>query len=100
MLRDLVRPLISLASEALNLSKIAEARDVKFSERSKVITPSGIALRLGGLVFHSSLGVRRIDFRHQGDAVIVEIRLAPAASGMSGSFLTDIPLRPETNRVL
>jgi hypothetical protein len=79
---------------------IVEAKDVRFSEIGVVETPDGRALRLRGLVFHSSLAVKDIKSSYAGDTAVIEVELAPVRKGMSGNFSIDLPLRSGVERVL
>jgi hypothetical protein len=100
MLQDIVQALLRNAFKAVYGAPVAEAKDVSFSEMSEVRTPFGPALRLGGLVLHSSFAVAKIEVTHKADAAIVHLKLTPAEPGLSGSFLLDVPFRPDTQRVL
>ncbi len=77
-----------------------DAADVKFFELVERVIASQRVLHIDALVLHSSLGVAGIDLRYDGDAAWVEVRLAPAGKDVSGGFVFDVPIRPETQRVL
>ena len=77
-----------------------DAADVKFFELFERVVSSQRLVHMDGLVLHSNLGVAGIDLRYEGDAALVEVRLAPAGKDVSGGFIFDVPLRPETMRVL
>ncbi len=79
---------------------IVEAKDVKFFEMAPSTTPDGVvAVRLRGLVFHSSLSVKHIDMHAEGDAMQVNVELAPATKGTSGSFDIEVPLLNGSKRI-
>lgn len=77
-----------------------DAADVKFFELVERVVGSQRVLHLDALVLHSSLGVAGVDLRYEDDAAVVEVRLAPAGKDVSGGFVLDVPIRPETRRVL
>ncbi len=77
-----------------------DAADVKFFDLVERVIASQRVLHIDALVLHSSLGVAGIDLRYDGDAAWVEVRLAPAGKDVSGGFVFDVPIRPETQRVL
>jgi len=72
---------------------IVESKDVKFMELSQQTMPDGKpALKLQGLVFHSSLAVDHIDYRREGDTIQIDVYLTPTRKGVSGSFSLTVPL--------
>jgi hypothetical protein len=79
---------------------IVKGRDVRFYKIAEVRAPSGRAVRVSGLVFHSSLAVERIVQKRAGDAVILKVFLTPARGALSGSFDVDVPISEEVKRVL
>lgn len=79
---------------------IVEAKDVKFFEIAEVKTAAGPAVRIKGLVFHSSLAVQRIDQRKVGGDLILEVVLTPAKQGLSGSFTVEVPLSAGIERIV
>ncbi len=94
--------LVSLTLTLMGCEKemIVEAKDVGFSRITAVATEQGSTLHVEGLVFHSSLAVAKIDVEREGQYITVLVRLTPTRKGMSGRFAMDIPLAPDTNRVL
>lgn len=79
---------------------IVDAKDVQFYEIIERTTDTRRVIHLDGLVFHSSLAVAGIDIGYQDDTAIVDVRLTPAGKGLSGSFVVDVPLHPDTKRIL
>ncbi len=77
-----------------------EAKDVRFFEILEVTNPNGRAVRIEGLVFHSSLAVKRVGQRRNGDAVQVDVELTPTREGLSGSFTVEVPIADGVKRIL
>ena len=72
---------------------IVEAKDVKFFEIVQISTPEGPAVRIRGLVFHSSLAVQRIEQKQIDGHVVLNVHLTPTRKGLKGSFEVDVLLR-------
>lgn len=79
---------------------IVEAKDVRFFEITEIPTSEGPAVKIRGLVFHSSLAVDHLDARRSGEDVVLEVFLTPARQGLSGSFSTNVPLSSGVKRIL
>lgn len=79
---------------------IAEAKDVGFDEVKQVSTPAGPAVRIGGLVFHSSLVVDHIEQRKDESDLIMEVFMIPAKKGLTSSFTAEVPLTEDLKRIL
>jgi hypothetical protein len=79
---------------------IVDAKDVKFWEVAEVATSDGPAVRVDGLVFHSSLAVDHIEQRKTDSDLVMEVFLTPAKKGLSGSFTVDVPLAQGFKRIL
>lgn len=99
-LQHALDPLASFVLAWLAHPKIAESKDVRFDELKVTSSSNGRILHMSGLVFHSALAVSDVKSRQSGSSIIVEVKLSPAKSGMSGHFEADIPLKPDTSRVL
>ena len=82
-----------LFASCQEFDRILEVQDIQFFKVEEVSQPTGTALRLSGLAFHSALGVSNISVATSGDAEVVLIHLTPARSGLSGGFdhLIDLP---------
>jgi hypothetical protein len=76
-----------------NRPMIVEAKDVKFFEIAQISTPEGKAVRIRGLVFHSSLAVERIEQEHTATHVVLKVYLTPTRKGLRGDFEVNVPLK-------
>ena len=72
--------------------------DVQFFKAQEIST-SPVTIRLSGLAFHSSLAVRNITTLQGSDSLQVLVHMAPAVSGMSGSFSYDLVVPASVDRV-
>jgi hypothetical protein len=92
---------LTVAGLSANLGpSVVDAKDVQFYEITERASDTQHFVHLDGLVFHSSLAVAGIDIGYEDEAAIVQVRLTPAGKGLSGSFAVDVPLHPNTNRIL
>jgi hypothetical protein len=64
---------------------VLELKDIQFFKVQETKGASD-TLRLTGLVFHSSLGVRNVTTAEHGDAFEVLVHLAPATQQRSGNL--------------
>ena len=79
---------------------IVEAQDVKFFEIGEITTPSGRAVRIDGLVFHSSFAVDHIEQNKIDGDLVMDVFLTPAKAGISGRFKIEVPLADNVKRIL
>jgi hypothetical protein len=64
---------------------VLELNDVQFLNVQVVNAPQ-LTIRVTGLVFHSSLGIKDIVTSQDGDSLKVLVQLAPATSNRSGNL--------------
>ena len=71
---------------------VLELSDVQFFNVQVVNAPQ-LTIRLTGLVFHSSLGIKNIATSQDGDSLRILVQLAPATSSRSGNldYVTTVP---------
>lgn len=79
---------------------LVDARDIKFYEVAEVETPKGRAVRIEGLVMHSSLAVNDIVLRRNEHDVTIEVYITQFRKGLSGSFTTEVLLDSGIKRII
>lgn len=78
---------------------ILESRDVQNFKVEERPGTHPTRLKLSGLAFNSSMGVRKITTKRDGSAVVVLVHLSLAHRGASGNFAYDLTVPDSVNEV-
>ena len=79
---------------------IIEAKDVKFFEITKIEDSNLNKVRITGLVFHSSMAVKKIDLIFDKNVAVIRVIITPTHAGLSGRFSIDVPIDSGVNKIL
>ena len=78
---------------------ILESKDVQNLKIEELQGTHPTRLRLSGLAFNSSMGVRKITTKRDGPAEVVLVHLSVALRGASGNFAYDLTIPDSVNEV-
>ena len=78
---------------------ILESKDIQFFKIEEIKRNNDLSLLISGLAFHSSLAVKKIETKIEGESLIVFVYLTPTRAGLSGSFSYELEIPSSVNSV-
>jgi hypothetical protein len=80
-------------------STILEAKDVQFFKVEELQAAQPVKLRISGLAFNSAMSVKKITTKIDGSVITVQVQLALARPGTSGSFAYELTVPDSVSEV-